>query len=307
MVGLRARPGALVARLGPGDARSFPGGGALNGHAETQPVTWIRPGRRALHVNPRELWDARELLYFLVWRDAKVRYKQTVLGALWAIVQPLMTMGVFALFFGRLAGMPSDGKPYPLFAFAALVPWTYFSTALSSASNSLVGSQHLIAKVYFPRLLIPVASVVTPLIDFAISFTVLVAMLLWYGVAPSVTLVAVPAFALLAVTSALAASLWFSALNVEYRDVRYVLPFLLQFWLFATPVAYPASLLPERWRVLYALNPMVSVVEGFRWALLGSPCPGPWSIAVSTITAVVVLAAGLVYFRRVEGSFADVI
>ena len=268
-------------------------------------VTVIRPGR-SLHVSPRELWDFRELLYFLVWRDAKVRYKHTVLGALWSVLQPLMTMAVFAVFFGRLARVPSDGQPYPLFAFTALVPWTYFATALSAGAQSLVGSQQLISKVYFPRLIIPLASVATPIIDFAIAGGLLAIMLLWYGVTPSAGLFLVPAFALLAVATALAATLWFSALNVEYRDVRYVLPFAVQFWMFATPVAYPASLVPEVWRPLYGLNPMATIVEGFRWGLLGTPCPGSMA-AVSIVIVAVALVGGIAYFRRMEGTFADVI
>lgn len=269
-------------------------------------LTLIRPGRGAIRVSPAELWASRELLFFLVWRDAKLRYRQTVLGAGWAVLQPLATMSVFAIFFGRLAGVPSDGQPYPLFAFAALVPWTYFATAMAAGANSLVGSQHLISKVYFPRLLIPFASVLTPVIDFAIAFAVLIVMLAAYGVAPSAAMLAVPAFALLALATALAASLWLSALNVEYRDVRYVLPFALQFWMFATPVAYPASLVPERWRALYGVNPMVTVVEGFRWAMLGTPAPGAMTW-VSIVVVIAALAGGVAYFRRVEGLFADVI
>jgi lipopolysaccharide transport system permease protein len=273
---------------------------------DSLPVTVIRPGRRILDLNARELWDSRELLYFLVWRDAKVRYKQTVLGALWSVLQPLMTTAVFALFLGRLAGVPSDGHPYALFAFVGLVPWTYFATALGSGANSLVGSQHLIATVYFPRLIIPAASVVTPAIDFAIAFAMTFALLLWYGVMPTGAVFAVPALALLAIAAALAASLWFAVLNVEYRDIRYVLPFALQFWMFATPVAYPASLIPERWRPLYGLNPMASVVEGFRWALLGSPFPGSM-LVVSAVVVAAALLGGLAYFRRMESTFADVI
>jgi lipopolysaccharide transport system permease protein len=275
------------------------------GPSPTVPLTLIRPGR-SLHVSPRELWAFRELLYFLVWRDAKVRYKQTVLGALWSVLQPLLTMAVFAVFFGRLARMPSDGQPYPLFAFTALVPWTYFATALSAGAQSLVGSQQLISKVYFPRLIIPLAAVATPVIDFAIAGAMLVFMLVWYGVAPSTGFFFVPAFALLAVTTALAATLWFSALNVEYRDVRYVLPFAVQFWMFATPVAYPASLVPDAWRPLYGLNPMATVVEGFRWGLLGTPAPGSMAV-VSVVVVAVALAGGVAYFRRMEGTFADVI
>lgn len=272
----------------------------------TATPTIIRPGRRARPIDPHELWEHRELLYFLVWRDAKVRYKQTVLGAGWAVLQPLLTTAVFALFFGRLAKMPSDGVPYPLFAFTALVPWTYFATALGSGANSLVGSQHLISKVYFPRLLIPAASVITPVIDFAIAFALLVVMLAWYGFVPPIGVLTLPAFVLLAIASALAASLWFSALNVEYRDVRYVLPFALQFWLFVTPVAYPASLVPERWRALYGVNPMATVVEGFRSAVLGTPMPGSMTL-VSVAVVALALAGGCMYFRRMEGTFADVL
>jgi lipopolysaccharide transport system permease protein len=269
-------------------------------------VTHIRPGRAATRVNTRELWEFRELLYFMVWRDAKVRYKQTVLGAAWAILQPLMTTAVFALFFGRLAGMPSDGKPYALFAFVALVPWTYFATALSAGAQSLVGGQHLIAKVYFPRLIIPLVSVITPLLDFAVAFAMTMLMLVWFGVTPTLAVLTLPAFILLAIATALAASLWCAVLNVEYRDVRYVLPFALQFWMFATPIAYPASLVPEQWRVLYGLNPMASVVEGFRWALLGSPAPGAM-VFVSVVVVAIALVGGIAYFRRMEGTFADVL
>lgn len=268
--------------------------------------TVIKPGRGALGARPRELWAYRELLYFLIWRDAKVRYRQTVLGALWSIVQPLATMGVFSIFFGRLAGVPSDGVPYPLFSFAALVPWTYFSTALTSSANALVGSQQLISKVYFPRLIVPVAAVLTPLIDFGIAFVMLVIMRLWYGGPPTAAVVFVPLFLLMAVATALAAGLWSSALNVEYRDVRYVLPFVIQFWMFVTPVAYPASLIPERWRALYGINPMATVVEGMRWSMLGTGAPGAMSV-VSLVVLAAALYGGVVYFRRMEGTFADVI
>jgi lipopolysaccharide transport system permease protein len=268
--------------------------------------TVIRPGRGALGVRAAEFWSYRELLYFLVWRDAKVRYRQTVLGVLWAVIQPVATMGVFSLFFGRLAAMPSDGVSYPLFALTGLVPWTYFSTAFSSTSNALVGSQQLISKVYFPRLIIPLAAVVTPLIDLAIALLMLVAVWLWVGGPAGTPLLAAPLFLILAVGTALAAGLWSSALNVEYRDIRYLLPFALQFWLFATPVAYPASLIPERWRPLYGLNPMATVVEGLRWSMLGTPAPGVMSL-VSVMVVAAALYGGVAYFRRVEGTFADVI
>jgi lipopolysaccharide transport system permease protein len=267
---------------------------------DIEPSTGLRP------VNFRELWAYRELLYFLVWRDIKVRYKQTALGAVWAVLQPVMTMVVFAIFLGRLAHVPSDGLPYPLFSFAGLVPWTYFATAVSTGSLSIVGSQQLISKVYFPRLLIPLSSAVTPLVDFAITMLTLVAMLLWYRVVPGAAVVWLPLFMLLAFATAFATGLWLSTLTVLYRDVRYLVAFLMQFWMFATPVAYPASLVPEKWRVVYGLNPMTGVVEGFRWALVGGPAPGP-IVAASTAVVVVMLVTGVVFFRRSEGTFADVI
>lgn len=275
--------------------------------ATAPPVTCtIGGGRRRRALDLGELWAYRELLYFLVWRDAKVRYRQTVLGAAWALVQPGMTMVVFDVFFGQLAQMPSDGVPYRLFALTALVPWTYFATALGAGAQSLVGQQHLIGKVYFPRLLMPLAAVATPLVDFAIAFVFLAAMALWHGVTPTPGALWLPFYAALAVVTAFTASLWTAALNVEYRDVRFVLPFAIQFWLFATPVAYPASLVPERWRGLYGLNPMATVVEGFRAALLGTA--GPQGMVVPSLAIVALaLVAGVVYFRRVEGTFADVI
>ena len=266
----------------------------------------IGGGRRRRSVDLAELWAFRELLFFLVWRDAKVRYRQTVLGAAWALVQPLMTMLVFDVVFGRLAKMPSDGVSYRLFALAALVPWTYFATAMAAGAQSLVGQQHLIAKVYFPRLLMPLAAVTTPLVDFAIAFVLLLGMALWHGVVPGAAVAWVPVYLLLAIATALTASVWTAALNVAYRDVRFVLPFAVQFWLFATPVAYPASLVPERWRMLYGVNPMATVVEGFRASLLGTP--GPQHMVIpSVVVVVVMMVLGVKYFRRVEGTFADVI
>lgn len=255
----------------------------------------------------KELWVYRELLYFLVWRDVKVRYKQTALGAIWAILQPVFTMVVFSLFFGRLGKIPSDGLPYPLFSFAALVPWTYFSHGLSQASNSLVGSANLIKKVYFPRLSIPIASVASGLIDFALAFLVLLGMMLYYGILPGGKVIVLPLLLLLTLVTSLGVSLWLSALNVHFRDVRHVIPFLTQLWLFATPIAYPSSLLSEPWRTVYSINPMVGVVEGFRWALLGTDtAPGPM-IIVSSLAAVVILVSGVFYFRRLEKTFADVV
>jgi lipopolysaccharide transport system permease protein len=272
----------------------------------TRPTVAIGGARRRRPIDFGELWAYRELLYFLVWRDAKVRYRQTVLGAAWALVQPAMTMVVFDVFFGRLAHMPSDGVAYRLFALTALVPWTYFATALGAGAQSLVGQQHLIGKVYFPRLLMPLAAVVTPLVDFAIAFGFLILMVAFHGVVPGAAVLWLPLYVALAVLTALTASVWTAALNVEYRDVRFVLPFAIQFWLFATPVAYPASLVPERWRMLYGLNPMATVVEGFRAALLGTP--GPEHMVVPSVAVVIVmLVVGVKYFRRVEGTFADVI
>jgi lipopolysaccharide transport system permease protein len=279
--------------------------GARTVTENSTPVVSIEASKGWVPLGLGALWQYRELLYFLVWRDVKVRYKQTALGAAWAIIQPLFTMVVFALFFGRLAKMPSDGIPYPLFSYAALVPWTFFAQAMSQASNSLVGSANLITKVYFPRLIVPLASVLSGVVDFLFAFAVLLAMMPWYGVGISVRLLFVPLFVLLAITTALGVALWLSAFNVEYRDARYTVPFLTQFWMFATPVAYPSSLLSEPWRTVYSLNPMVGVVEGFRWALLhAGPAPGPMFL-VSSLASLALLVGGAFYFRRLERTFAD--
>ena len=272
------------------------------------PLTRIEPSRgwsSALELG--EVWRSRELVQFLTWRDIKVRYKQTILGGLWAVLQPFLTMVVFSLFFGHLAKIPSEGVPYPLFAFAGLVPWTYFSNSMTLSANSLVGTPDLVTKVYFPRVIMPAASVFGGLVDFALAFVVLVGLIAYYGVAPGIeVLLLVPLLALEIVT-ALGVALWLSALNVQYRDVRYVVPFLAQLWLFLTPVAYPSSLVGEPWRALLGLNPMTGVVEGFRWALLGtSPAPGP-EVLISAVVALVLLAGGLLFFRRIEDQFPDVI
>jgi lipopolysaccharide transport system permease protein len=267
----------------------------------------IQPSQGWISLKLRELWEYHELLYFLTWRDIKVRYKQTILGGAWAIIQPLFTMIVFSLFFGRLAKIPSDGIPYPIFSFAALVPWTFFANGLNQSSNSLVGSANLIKKVYFPRLVIPVSSIISGAIDFGIAFVVLLGMMLFYGIAPTVDIIYLPFLLLLAFVTALAVGLWLSAMNVQFRDVKYVVPFLVQAWMFATPIAYPSSLLSEPWRTIYGLNPMVGVVEGFRWALLGTKtAPGPM-IAVSSLAALAILISGAYYFRRMEKTFADVV
>jgi lipopolysaccharide transport system permease protein len=267
----------------------------------------IQPSRGWVSLNLGELWRYRELLYFLVWRDVKVRYKQTVLGAAWAIIQPFFTMVVFSLFFGRLAKMPSDGIPYPIFSYAALVPWTFFATGLEQSSNSLVGSANLIKKIYFPRLAIPIATVLSGVVDFALAFTVLLGMMLFYGILPTGRVLVLPFFLLLALVTALGVGLWLSALNVEYRDVRYVVPFIAQIWLFSTPVAYPSTLLSEPWRSIYALNPMVGVVEGFRWALLSSGMAPGTMLAASSLAAMALLVSGAYYFRRMEKTFADLV
>jgi len=275
--------------------------------ATSHPVVILRPSGRFTRLNLGDVWEYRDLLYFLVWRDIKVRYKQTALGAAWAVLQPLLTMVAFSVFFGKLAKVPSNGIPYPVFTFAALLPWQLFSYSMTEAGNSLIGSQNLITKIYFPRLVIPIAAVLGGLPDFAISFAVLLVLMAIYGIAPTLAVLTIPLFILLAVATALAAGLWLSALNVKYRDVRYTIPFLAQFWLFLTPVAYPSSLIPEKWRVLFGLNPMAGVVEGFRWALLGQKEAPGLMLIVSIAIVAVLLVSGIYYFRRLEATFADTI
>jgi homopolymeric O-antigen transport system permease protein len=266
----------------------------------------IEPPRGWEGIELRDLWRYRELLFFLTWRDIKVRYKQTALGVAWAILQPLLTMVIFSLIFGQLAKLPSDGIPYPVFTYTALLPWQLFAFALTNSSNSLVASQNLVSKVYFPRLIIPIASVLPGLIDFAISFVVLAGLMAIYGIPLTARILTLPLFLMLVLATALAVGVWLSALNVEYRDVRYAVPFLTLFWQYATPVAYSSSLIPQKWRLLYGLNPMTGVVEGFRWALLGTGDVGGL-LWVSILIVIVLLVAGLAYFRRMEASFADVI
>lgn len=271
------------------------------------PTTVIRPLRGWMPINLRELWEYRDLLRLLAWRDIKVRYKQTALGASWAVLQPLLTMAVFSLFFGRLAKVPSDGLPYPIFSFAALVPWGFFSTSLSTSSASLVSNANLLKKVYFPRLVVPMASSASALVDMCIAFVVLLMFMAGYRIAPTANVLWLPLLVVLALVTALGAGLWLSALSVRYRDVRYVVPFLMQFWMLATPIAYPSSLLSEPWRTVYGLNPMAGVVEGFRWALLGSETvPGPM-VGVSAVVAGLLLVSGAMYFRRMEATFADIV
>jgi lipopolysaccharide transport system permease protein len=271
------------------------------------PVARIEPSKKWRSIGLRDLWEYRELLHFLAWRDLSIRYKQTVLGVAWAIIQPLLTMLVFTIFFGRLAKIPSDGVPYPIFSYAALVPWTFFANGLTQASQSLLRDTSLITKVYFPRLIIPIASVLGGLVDFALEFAVLLALMAFYGIAPTVNVLWLPFLVLLALGTLLGAGLWLSALNVKFRDVRYIAPFLVQIWFFATPVVYPSNLVPASWRLLYGINPMAGVVEGFRWALLGTQTrPGPM-LAVSALAAAALLLSGALYFRRMEKTFADVV
>lgn len=271
------------------------------------PVIRIRPASDRLANGLKELWQYRELLYFLIWRDVKVRYKQTAIGAAWAIIQPLLTMIIFTLVFGKFANMPSDGLPYPIFTFAALLPWTYFSKALSQSVSSVVADANLITKVYFPRLLLPLAAVVGGLIDFAIAFVFLLGMMAWYGLAPHSGILLLPFFVLLTMLTALSVSVWLSVINVRYRDVGQAIPFLVQIWLFASPVAYPASVVPENWRSLYNLNPLAGIIEGFRWALLGSQNPPTVSLLSTAAFVLALLYGGIVFFKRMEKTFADVV
>lgn len=278
----------------------------MNSVAEL-PRTIVKPSRGWVSLKLGELWEYRELLYFFIWRDVKVRYKQTALGLAWAILQPFFTMVIFSLFFGRLAKVPSDGVPYPIFAFTALLPWTFFAHGVTQSSNSLVSNSNLINKVYFPRMAIPIAAVLAGVVDLLPSFVVLLGMMFYYGIFPSAAIVWLPLFILMAAVSALAIGVGLAAINVHFRDVRHTVPFIVQSWLFITPIAYPSSLIPERWKTLYALNPMVGVVEGFRWALLGSaPAPGP-IVWVSAGAAVALLMVAALYFRRLERTFADVV
>lgn len=271
------------------------------------PEILIEPSRGWQALGLKELWEFRELFYFLAWRDIKVRYKQTALGASWAILQPLLSMLIFTLIFGILAKIPSDGLPYPLFAYSALLPWQLFVYALTQSSNSLIENARLISKVYFPRLVVPLASVVAGVVDFFFAFSILILLMFYYGVVPTWGVLALPFFLILALGAAMSVGLWMSALNVKYRDVRYTVPFLAQAWMFATPIVYPSSMIPEAWRWLYGLNPMAGVVEGFRWALLGTEILHLPLILVSATVVVIGLVGGLYYFKRMEKMFADLV
>jgi len=271
------------------------------------PTFVIQPPGRFDSLDIAALWEYRELLYFLIWRDVKVRYKQSLIGAGWAIIQPVMTMAIFTVVFGNFAKIPSDGMPYAVFAYTALLPWMYFSSALSRSGTGLVSNANLITKVYFPRLIIPLASVIAPAVDFLFAFLVLLGLMAWFGIAPTWGILALPLFFLLAMITALAVGLWLSPLNARYRDVGHTIPFLIQFWMFASPVVYPVSLIPESWRLIYSLNPMFGVIEGFRWALLGKENPYFLSMLVSIAVVLVLLAGGIFFFKRMERTLADVI
>lgn len=279
----------------------------MDSKSNNLPIIQIKPSTGWVSLELGEVWEYRELLYFLVWRDIKVRYKQTVLGTTWAIIQPFLTMVVFSLFFGKLANVPSDNLPYPIFSYAALVPWTFFANGLTQAANSLVTNSNMVKKIYFPRLILPVATILAGIVDFVLAFVVLLGMMLYYRIVPTVNIVWLPLFLLLAFITCLGASLWLAAMNVQFRDVRYIIPFVVQLLLFLTPIAYSSSLLSEPWRTLYGINPMAGVVDGFRWALLGTDTPPGTILLVSSLMAVVLLVSGAYYFRRLEKTFADVV
>jgi lipopolysaccharide transport system permease protein len=274
---------------------------------EDIPILRIERSRGWVSIGLRDLWHYRELIYFFIWRDIKVRYKQTVLGGAWAVIQPLFTMLIFSIFFGRLAKVPSDSVPYPIFSFAALVPWQFFANGVSLSSTSLVSESNLVKKIYFPRLALPISKVLSGFVDFLVAFAVLILLMVYYHVKPTSHLIWLPLFFFMALASSWGVSMWFSAMHVQFRDVQYAIPFLVQVWLFATPIAYPSSLVPEPWRTIYGINPMVGVVEGFRWALLGTHT-APWPVTiVSGVASIALLVGGACYFRRLERTFADVI
>jgi lipopolysaccharide transport system permease protein len=271
------------------------------------PVTKIEPSRGWIALDLKALWDYRELLYFLIWRDVKVKYKQTIIGAGWAILQPLVTMVVFTMVFENIANVPSDNIPYPIFAYTALLPWNLFSGGLNRSTTSLVAQSNLISKIYFPRMIIPISATLAGIVDFAIAFLILLCMMFWYGIVPTAAVVSLPLFITIDLIAALSVGLWLAALNVRYRDVGQAIPFLVQIWMFASPVAYPVSVLSGKYRVLYSLNPVVGVIEGFRWAILGKPTPDFVVIAVGAVTMTALLFTGIVYFKRTERTFADLI
>jgi len=267
----------------------------------------IQPSKGLFNFDLRELWQYNELLYFLVWKEVKVRYKQTIIGGAWAIIQPLLTMVIFTIIFGRLAKIPSDGMPYPVFTYTALLPWMLFAQALTRSGGSLVSNANLITKVYFPRLLVPLSAALAPIVDFIVSFLILLGMLAWYGIPPTLGILALPFFVALTLVTAISVNLWLAPINVKYRDVAHTLPFLSQIWMYASPVVYPLSMIPEKWQFLYSINPMVGVIEGFRWALLGKQSPNFMAMAISVIVVMALFLGGILYFKKMEQTFADVI
>jgi lipopolysaccharide transport system permease protein len=275
--------------------------------ADQRPVTDITPHHSAFRIDFRELWEYRELLFLFAWRDATIRYKQSVVGIGWAVIQPLTMMLIFTVVFGRFAKLPSDGVPYTVFTICALLPWNYFARSLTESSGSLLGGAHLITKIYFPRLILPISKVFSGLIDFAVSFLLLLATMAWYRVPPSPRAIFLPLFMLIAMMTAFGVGLWLTALNVKYRDVSFVVPFLVQIWMYASPVAYSGSIVPARWQRLYGLNPMVAVVDGFRWAMLGRTPPNPQSMLSSILIVILLIVSGLWYFNKMERTFADLI
>lgn len=290
------------------DAKSVPQVPVVSaGQISRRPSVQIRPSRGMFHLDLHSVWQYRELLVFLVWRDTKVRYKQAVIGAGWAVFQPLISMLLFTAIFSYLAKLPSDGVPYPLFAYAGLLPWNFIAQATSRSGTSLVGESHLISKVYFPRLIIPLAAASAPAVDLLCALGMMIPLMLWFGMTPGWQILLFPIFVIIALLAALAVSLWFSALHVKFRDVGHIIPFFVQFWMFASPVVYPVSLIPEKWRALYSLNPVVGVVEGFRWTLLGQRAPSLETILPSICIVLVLFVSGVVYFKRMERTFADVI
>ena len=276
-------------------------------NASAEPTVIIEPRRHFFALDLKTVWEYKELLYFLVWRDLKVHYRQTLIGAGWVILQPLTTMVIFTLVFGKFAQIPSDGLPYPVFVYSALLPWSLFASSLNRGTSSVAGNAQLVSKIYFPRLILPLSGVLSPIVDFVIAFVILVGMMIWYTTLPTWGILALPLFMLLAIFTALAVGLWLSALNVRYRDVGHAIPFLTQIWMFATPVAYPISVVPEKWRMLYSLNPMAGVIEGFRWALLGQQSPDFTVIAISSLMVVALLLPGIAYFKYTERTFADLV
>ena len=278
-----------------------------NSQVKTIRRSVISPSKGWLSLNLKEVWEYRELLGILAWRDVSVRYKQSIVGIGWAVIQPLLTMLIFTIIFGMFAKLPSDGLPYPIFSYCALLPWTYFARSLGDSSDSLVGSSHLITKVYFPRLILPISKVFSGLIDFAIAFAILLGMMAWYRIAPTKGLLALPLFIGIAMLAALGVGTWFTALNVRYRDVKFVVPFLIQFWMYASPVAYSTSIIPEKWQWIYGLNPMVGVIEGFRWAMLGKAAPSITLLLIPSLIIFAILISGLYYFKKMEKTFADII